>query len=301
MAEQPRLRPEYKAAAGLTLVLVAWMGARSLQEIALRDRDHWPDVEEYVILPPASQASIAYLGYRQAAADITWARALVYYGSSTIGSTDFRYLEQFIDNVVTLDPKFKRAYSWAAAAVTHKRGRPTQKEFRTSVRYLEMGMKQFPDDFELINAAGGRYWFDLVGDTPEETRKLRERGAELYEQSLHKKNAPPGHATFVASLHTTLGKRQRALQMLREQYLTTDNKAAQKKILERFRYLAEDLDITSDLDRAKKEFDRKRLENLPFAAPALFVIIGERPDPIIDFERLANDRDLAGATSSAPE
>jgi hypothetical protein len=102
----------------------------------------------------------------------------------------------------------------------------------------------------------------------------------------------------VANLRTRLGERQRALQLLREQYLTTDNKAAQKKILERFRYISADLDVTNEMERAKKKFDRKRKASLPFAAPALFVILGERPDPVIDFDKLATERDIAGVDST---
>ncbi|HUH02332.1 MAG TPA: hypothetical protein VML75_10065, partial [Kofleriaceae bacterium] len=35
--------------------------------------------------------------------------------------------------------------------------------------------------------------------------------------------------------------------------------------------------------------------NMPYAPPTLFFIIGERPNPVIEFDDLATDRDLFGA------
>ena len=284
-------------ARSIALILVAaavvWLGAQSLGQAARGQRADWPRAQDYVYLPSPESAPIVWGNYRQVAADITWARGLVYYGSSLVGDADFRYLEQFIDNVIALDPKFVRPYKWAAYSVTFQNERATQEEFRVSIRYLEKGMETFPDDYEFFWAAGLRYYLDLYSDDPDERRQFRERGAELIEQAMRKENAPDDLARLAANLRVKLGQKERALADLREMILVTDNYEAQQALIERYNRLAGE-DFPEEAQQAKAEFSRKWQETLPFTSPSMYVILGDRPSPAIDFEELATERDLFG-------
>ncbi len=300
-----RTAQRLRLALALALVAACWLGTRAMASIARADRDQWPAVQKYVRLPSPAAAPYAFLGYRQFGADVTWARALVYHASGGFDVSDYRYLHQFIDNIIALDPKFYRLYAWAAAAVTYRSGHATKDEFEASVRYLELGIKEFPNSFELLNMLGGRYWFDLSyvnRDKGEAVRrKLRDKALDYYNRAMHAPKAPAGYATFVASLHTKLGQRQRALQTLREMYLTTDDAAAQKKILAKFRYMLDDDDYVAAMRAAKREFGVQKNKYLPFVPAALFVLLGPDPDPAIDFDKLATETNLAGANSAAPQ
>ncbi|MEM9490752.1 MAG: hypothetical protein AAGC55_16510 [Myxococcota bacterium] len=263
------------------------------------DRASWPlPVESCVggvppLLPP-ELAPIVYADYRQVSADAMWASALVYYGSSLVGDADFRCLKLYLDNVLALDPRFYRVYRWAAYAVTFQNEQATQDEYRLSVDYLERGMEAFPDDYEFFWVAGIRYFLDLYSPDPDERRRLRERGAELIEQAMRKPNAPRALGTFAASLRMKLGQKERALQSLLEMIMLTESERARQVLIARYQAIAK-TDFPDEARRVREQFERSWQRELPYASPHLYVILGDRPSAIIDFDQLATSRDLFGA------
>jgi hypothetical protein len=278
--------------AGLVLAAVLGLASHAVKGRALRARETWPDYEEYVLLPPPRAARVLSLGYRELLADITWARALVYYGSSHVGESQFVYLDKFIENILALDPKFYRVYRWAAYAVTFKANRATQDEYLASVRYLERGIREFPDRYELFWLLGLRYWLDLRPDDPAEQRRNRERAADLIEQAMRKPDAPPTLPTLAATMRTKLGQHARARRELLEMLLTTENKRARERLLTRYGSLVESDREVEDARAAATEFEEEWKQNLPYAPAGMHVLLGPPPSRVIDFDELANERDL---------
>ncbi len=278
--------------AGLVLAALLGVAALPFKELALLERDEWPRYEEYVPLPPPRAAPILAMGYRELMADVTWVRALVYYGSGRIGESRFLYLTKFIDNILELDPYFKRVYEWAAYSVTHKAGYATRQELSLSADYLERAMKQFPDDAGLFWDAGIRYWLYMYGDSPEEKRRYRERAADLIEAAMHKPGANPNWPTMAAELRTRLGQREQAIRYLREMILTTNNNKARERMLRKFGYLVDSVDVADELLREAEAFDRAWKASVPYAPKTFHVLLGPEPSPVIDFDQLATDRDL---------
>lgn len=287
-------------AAGLAAIAALWLGANRLQASALAERKTWPDSDEFVILPPARTAPLSYAGYNELAADINWARGLVYYGSAVLGESDLRYLERFIDTVLELDPKFKRVYSWAAAAVTYRGARATHRgkefiaatdeEFRLSAKYLRRGIEEYPEEYDYYLTLAMRLWWDIVPKDEQERRANRLEAAQLLDYAITLPSAPPGAATTVANLWSRLGEFEHAKRALRQQLMTTDDKEAQAKILERFRTLFPADREDKLLEYAKNAFERARSEHLPWAPADFFVILGPEPDPVI---RLEPERPIA--------
>lgn len=283
-------------AAGLMSIAAIWFVSIRLQSIALADRQSWPDEDEFVILPPARTAPFLYAGYNEVAADINWARGLVYYGSAVLGESDLRYLERFIDTVLELDPKFKRVYLWAAAAVTYhssktRRGdtefiAATDDEFRLSAKYLRRGIEEFPDEYDYYLTLALRLWWDITPDSEEERHANRLEAAQLLDYAITLPTAPPGAATTVANLWSELGEFEHAKNALRQQLMTTDNKEAQARILERFRQLFPADREDELMERAKNDFEAARARALPWAPADLFVLLGPEPDPVIRLERI---------------
>jgi tetratricopeptide (TPR) repeat protein len=276
----------------LVAALVA-AAAYPLKQSALIDRSSWPAEDEFVLLPPPRLAPVLAIGERELWADITWVRAIAYYTATRHGESDLRYLNRFIDNILALDPRFHRVYEWAAYAVTFKQARATQEEFATSVRYLERGVREYPDDWELLWLLGQRYWLDLDG-TPEQRKQYIERATELIERAMRAPGAGEELPLYAATLRSKLGQRDRAVRTLRELILTTDNPRARRKMLERFRLLTEAEGLAEELELAAKSFRERWEGELPYAPDALFVILGERPPKLMEFEDLATERDLFG-------
>lgn len=286
--------------ATLAAIAALWIPAHLAKGEALETRAEWPPADEYVILPPAEIAPLLHAGYNELAADITWARLLVYYGSARIGESDLRYLERFIDNVLALDPRFKRPYLWAAYATTFKGGRKvekggeefvvaTQGEFEISTRYLRRGIEEFPEAYDLYRALAMRLWWDLEPESEQEKRLNREEAAALMERAVRLPTAPPDAATFAATLWSELGELEHARRTLREMLLTTDNDKARAKMIAGFQnMIGEDRELEV-LERASESFERQHAETLPLAPADLFVLLGPRPEPAFRLEELADD------------
>jgi len=216
------------------------------------------------------------------------------------GDESFRYLEQFIDNIIALDPEFKRVYEWAVFAVTYRTGRATQEEFRMAAHYFELAIERFPDDWEFFWHGGLLYWFDLWSEDEKERNAFRERGAELIEQAMRKPRAPNSLATQAAALYSKLGKKERALAVLQEKLMTTDDNEAQEYMLRKFGSLAEDEDRANELRYATERFNALRNHTLANAPADLFVLMGPDPELVIRWDDLATARDLFGAGGAEP-
>src|SRR5690606_35576368 len=96
-----------------------------------------------------------------------------------------------------------------------------------------------------------------------------------------------------ARLRTALGQHEHALEDLRQVILTTEDEDARKRLVARYQQLS-GARFPEEDRRAMEAFrDRWRAE-LPFAPPSLYVLLGDRPSPVIDFDRLAATRDMFG-------
>lgn len=285
---------------GVAIIALVTTGLlmQALGDSAREQRESWPLEESYVNLPPASAARWAYLGYNELAADITWARLLVYYGSGFLGEGDFRYLGKFIRNIMTLDPRFKRLYQWAAYTVTvtadHKISF-RRDDVRQSIEILEAAMKEFPDDYEFFWLAGIRYFLDLKSEDEAQQRAYKERGAEYLEMAMQKPNAPSDLASKAAAFRSQLGQFEQARANLIQMIMTTDDPRAQEKMLASFGHLTAD-GVAEELAEAARQFRALRLEHMQQVPSDLFVLMGgPPPSEVIDFDELATERDLFGS------
>lgn len=291
------MRRSLSTATGLVAVLVTSAAAHAIGGSARSMRADWPQEESYVTLPPAEAARFSYLGYNELAADVTWSRLLVYYGSGFLGEGDFRYLSNFIDNVITLDPKFKKAYKWSSYSITVNEKHQISSEasdVQKSIEILEKAMVAFPEDYEFFWLAGVRYFLDLKTDNEEELRRHKERGADLMEEAMRKPNAPADLANRAAAFRSKLGQNERAQANLMQMIMTTDDRAAQASMLQNFKYVAGDT-LGEELQRATELFTDQRLAGGQIPEHLFVILNGPEPSPVINFDNLATERDLIGA------
>jgi len=287
-------------ALGASALLLMAVLANITGDFAHEARKDWPLEENYVTLPPPSAARFSYLGYNELAADVTWSRLLVYYGTGFLGEGDFRYLGNFVRNVIALDPKFKKVYEWASYSVTVNEKHQVSSEeddIRQSIEILEKAMVEFPEEYEFFWLAGVRYFLDLKSDDPGLQREYKEHGADLMEVAMRKPGAPKDLANKAAAFRSLLGQREHALANLMQMIMTTDDEDARASMLRNYTRVAGD-GIGKELKDAANLFDSERLKGSQQIPADLFVILGgPPPSPVIDFDNLANERDLLGAES----
>jgi hypothetical protein len=283
-----------RAAWGVGVAVLLWLGANGLRGGAVAARSAWPKSATTVFVPP--EEVVRFTPYRELLADVLWCRLLVYYGSNWGGDGDLSQVEDFIDDIIALTPKFRPVYEWSAYSVTYRTGTATQAEFLSSIRYLERAMREFPDEYKYPWIAGARYYFDLWSHDPEVTRRYRERGAELLEQAMTKPNAPQDLATTAANMRSKLGQHHRAMDNLRQMVLSTNDATARNTMLRRVRIASPEL--ADELDHAARALQERWLDGAPMVPVDFFILLGEKPSPLIDLRRLATPHDLFGVQGS---
>lgn len=275
------------------IAVLALGGARVAREVAA---DH-PDATSEPYAPSAAAAPIVTLGYREAAVDLLWIRFRGYFGG---WEATARGIASLVDAIIALDPRFQPIYEHGARALTI----PEMVEgvqnatYLHAIEILERGMTEFPDDWKLPELAGEIYTQDLKTDDPAERRAWDEKGVLLIESAMRKPGAPPGEATWAATMRTKLGQHARAVDGLREMILITSDPDAREKLIDRLARLehADATAIAAEMFETKQKFEVAWHRDRPTLPPSMYILLGPRPRPGFDMAELATGgRDVVGS------
>jgi hypothetical protein len=208
-------------AAKTTLLIAALLFALLaglLRAPALASLDAVRDDEDRYELPPPAWLRVFSLGYTEAAADLLWAKALVYFGEQRVRPSltasgkpsrlmsRARYTERYVSSVIDLDPRFRRAYVAGSRLVLYHDRKVTAESVRASIRILERGAAVFPDDGEIAFSIAFQTYYELprVLEDKERRREARESGARL----LRRAALLPGGPPYASLLGARLLKRE---------------------------------------------------------------------------------------------
>src|SRR4051794_8968342 len=162
-------------AAGVLLLLVGLVAA---QDAALGRRDKFPAAEDVLYLPRPGALHAMALGHDELAADLVFIRGLVYFGTQLEQKGEYRWLENYLDTITRLDPRWKTPFRWAGVATIYNGKAITNSSVMLSNHFLERGVRQFPDDWELPFMLGSNYLFELKTDDPKQKEEWRRVGGE---------------------------------------------------------------------------------------------------------------------------
>jgi hypothetical protein len=159
---------------------------------------------------------------------------------------------------------------------------------RHSIHFLELGVKQFPDDWELPFMAGCDYLFELHTDDPDERRRNDRAGAELIRHAALMRGAPSWVPLLAATLMKKEGREEAAMRHLEEVYVSTRDEKTREEVKNRL------MAMHARIDFAKAERDHKAFElawrrYIPYAPAELFVALGGARTPRMDLAELAKD------------
>jgi hypothetical protein len=273
--------------------VLALVCARVAREAAATERAE--TIEEPFAPSPATAPMLA-VGYRELAADLLFIRLRVYYGGYYDTTAD--QVAALGEAIVTLDPKFDRAYSYAANAMTIAPRGVNQAIYLRAIALLERGMREFPADWEMPMLAGQMYIQDLKSENPDEQRAWFEKGTLLVESAIRKPGASLKAAMWAASLRTKLGQQDRAEEGLRELLLVTNDKRARAGLLAALASLkkANADEIAAEIDEQRKRFEREWKAGRPAVRPSMYILIGPPLPRSFDMTDLATGgRDIVGA------
>lgn len=237
--------------------------------------------EDIYVLPPVPWLSLASLGHRSALADLVWLKSLVYVGDEFREHGSLRNVFRYAESMVSLDPHFRRAYEWIGVAGLYKPDEVTDEDIEETIFFLRRGVRQFPDDGELLWDLGATLAYELAPRLREELERREEverEATDLMIEAARRGAGPPWLTIANVTQLKESGEMERAIQHLEEMYPQVKNPAVREEIglqLEQLRGRAE----AEAFLHVNQDFDRRWQENYPWIPQGLFLLVEDSPTP----------------------
>ena len=225
----------------------------------LRDQARRDQGNSLVYLPPPWIARHGSFGHPQLLADYVWLQALQYYGDEANRAQRYRDLHRYLELVVELDPDFRYAYRFGAAAIPYNTGGWTWHNVEHSTALIQRGLARFPDDWQL--------WLQL-GFNRGVLGTDYEGAAEAYRHAASARGAPTWIPQLVTRLYSTAGSLERARAYALEILENTDQPELQETMRQRLKEIAAEESLIQ-IDQAIRRF-REQTGEAPSTLTQLF-------------------------------
>jgi hypothetical protein len=230
------------------------------------------------------------LGYRQALADLIWCRSLVYFGEDIAQRGKVKYVFEYTDAILALDPDFRPAYRWIPTAAIY---RPIDLDITQGLRaaeYLKRALRRWPEDWELHWDYGSLLRFELAPLERDAARKrvLLERAAPHISAAALHGAGPPWLALNSVELLNKLGHVQRTIRHLEELQETVQDEEVKREVQARLHALRSQ-EAYEAVRTAEQQFSDEHQRSYPYLSPGLFLFVGERHDARTYDDFLASD------------
>ncbi|MCA9563130.1 MAG: hypothetical protein KC561_06555, partial [Myxococcales bacterium] len=180
-------------------------------------------LDESYLLPEPGALRTMSLGYNELAADLVWIQALSYFAVQFHARGEYQWLDRYIETVVALDPEFRMIYHWAGTVTMYDGREIDNDSVWSSIRFLEMGIEQYPDDWFLSFMAGVNYRFELHTNDPEERTLWHERGADLIARAGQQPEAPAWLALAARNTYRRNAESERVNELNLSRFATRDD------------------------------------------------------------------------------
>lgn len=156
--------------------------------------------EELSFLPKGDVLRVAVLGYRHAAADLIWLKAVQYFGEKKQTAGGYRWAYHTTNVVTDLDPQFVLAYYTGGTVLGVWAGLLDE-----SIALLKKGIQHNPQDWRLPFLVGYDYFYELCDP---------ENGSKYLQLASGLPGAPPFLGKLAARLAVEAGDPDAALELL---------------------------------------------------------------------------------------
>jgi tetratricopeptide (TPR) repeat protein len=269
-----RAQPTFWIAALLTAAIATAHVTRKHGQQHYFATRHYEDV---YYLPPPDWLVLFSLGHREAVAGLVWLRALIYFGEELQHRGQVDNLYHYTDAMLALDPRFKKVYQWVSSTSLYRTGDVEADDARRAIRYLEQGVRLFPDDGELAWALGATYLYELPPLLPvEERAEPRRRGLEHLQVAARLGAGPPWLVLSTATELGRLGQREQQIAHLQEVYDQVSDPSVKEQVELRLARLR-DATFAEALRNTYEEIDAARAAHFPYLDRELFLHVGPHP------------------------
>lgn len=222
------------------------------------------------------------LQYREAAADLLWMKALLYYTEHLANRSGAEYALRYGESLITLDPDFVEIYRWAGT-VPFYLSVETPLEMRLEgTRLLVEGSDRMPEDGQLAWEAAATVTYELLPQVPAEDPRrhgLEELSERLLARAVRLGAGPAWLSLNSATASVRLGRTEFAIQNLERTLAMTDDPSLRAEILTRLSRMSANsrhLEIQEEHRRVTAERER----TFPYLHDTEFLVIGERRLPL---------------------
>lgn len=269
----------------VALLLGAVLSGRPLRLAAAERHQQTQRYEDIYYVPPPSWLRVFSLGHDEALADLLWMRALVNFGDEVKHMGEVAHALDYAEAIVTLDPYFQKAYSWAGTAGMYKpieRGQQsglTEGEAARAVSFLRRGARQFPDDGEMAWDLGASVLFELVPMVKDAARQeqLRQEGVAQLQTAARLGGGPAWLALTNATQLQRLGQQEQAIRHLEEMYSVVQDEQVRSQI-QRELELLRNRSFAEALERTWHAFEERRRREFAYLPQGLFLFLDPEKD-----------------------
>jgi tetratricopeptide (TPR) repeat protein len=200
------------AAVGLSREAARWTPrGRALEEMAYYPSGRW--------LVPAS------LGERATMADLTWLRAVQYYGEHRVSDNRFGLLYHVFDIVTSLDPRHRNSYVFGGTSLAQEGA-----QFERGIALLEKARAADPSVWTYPFEIGFLYFVE---------RRDYATASLWFREATRKADCPDYVERFAAFTAGRAGYRDQAVELWQRVAETTTNHVLREKAVEQARKLAQ--------------------------------------------------------------
>lgn len=258
-------------------VLVAYLYTRSAAATIMTNAV-LVESRETLYVPDTRTTRLVFLGYDQAAADVMWLRSLEYFARHFTSDRRYEWLMHFVDQVIALDPRFRRVYHWAGASVLYGQTF-TDNNVRLSNRFYAAAIRQFPDDSEAALRLGINYFVEMKGQNEDERRQFRERGADYLEMAANMPGASPMILQLVAGVRSKLGATTLAVQSLLQLLEMIEDPVQRASIKARIDQIGGG-EAAAAVAEQLESFEKRRKASFGYLSPAFFLLLDANADSV---------------------
>ncbi|MBW8887578.1 MAG: hypothetical protein JF616_07445 [Fibrobacteres bacterium] len=156
--EAPVSAPPARDRTWLGLIFLALLLAASMWLVRQADDTKSADwnEEKLTYLPSGKLLKPMVLDFDEAAADLLWIDAMMYFADAYLSGKSDAWLGHMLDIISQLNPRFYQVYEFSGTALAKNKG-----QLRQSLALLDRGIGQFPKDWKLrVYAAMARLGLD---------------------------------------------------------------------------------------------------------------------------------------------
>ncbi len=273
-----------KPAASVVLSLIAAIGAAGVSVVQPRVAATMHTVkerEDVYVLPPPGELRVMSLGYRNAGADLLWAKLLVQYGTHWAEKRAFPDLPRYLDAILALEPDYAPLYKFVDTLLVFRPPRGTEEDARLARKYLERGIRERPFDHDVWHHYGQFVAFLAPSflTNPEEKDRWRKEGAEALLHAVDLGADPDAAISAVSVLNRFGEEKAVSIQYLRSAYALADDPRTREELAQKL----ERLEASAERELAERdmEFIESRWRrDYPFISRGEYMMIAPFTDPL---------------------